>query len=51
MKVSGFLLWMKYISIKKELWKPEFVSSFIMGNIIFVKVLYRATERDKMQRK
>ena len=32
-------------------WKPEFVYSFSMGNIIFVKFLSQAIARDKMQRK
>ena len=37
--------------LRNNSWKPEFVYSFNMGNIIFVQILSRALTRDKMQRK
>ena len=37
--------------LRNNSWKPEFVQSFNMGNIIFVKILSRAIASDKMQRK
>jgi len=37
--------------LRNNSWKPEFVYSFNMGNIIFVNILSRAIARDKMQRK
>jgi hypothetical protein len=37
--------------LRNNPWKSEFVSSFNMGNIIFVRILSRAKAMDKMQRK
>ena len=37
--------------LRNNSWKPEFIYSFNMGNIIFVQILSRALARDKMQRK
>ena len=37
--------------LRNNSWKPEFVYSFNIDNIIFVKFLSRAIARDKMQRK
>ena len=39
------------IKLRNNSWKPLFVSSFNMGNIIFVKFLSRAIAGDKMQQK
>jgi hypothetical protein len=37
------------IKLRNNSWKPLFVSSFNMGNIIFVKFLSQAIAGDKMQ--
>ena len=39
------------IKLRNNSWKPLFVSSFNMGNIIFVKILSQAIAEDKMQQK
>ena len=39
------------IKLRNDSWKPLFVSSFNMGNIIFVNFLSRAIAGDKMQQK
>ena len=39
------------IKLRNNSWKPLFVSSFNMGNFIFVKFLSQAIAGDKMQQK
>jgi hypothetical protein len=39
------------IKLRNNSWKPLFVSSFNMGNFIFVKLLSQAIAGDKMQQK
>ena len=39
------------IKLRNDSWKPLFVSSFNMGNFIFVKFLSQAIAGDKMQQK
>jgi hypothetical protein len=39
------------IYLRNNSWKPYLLSSFNMGNIIYVNILSRAIARDKMQPK